>query len=216
MMPVGVTMSALRKYVGNGENETIGGGVEEIKEDCTPRERPDSASKTEKSSAEGSGKSSLLGISESSGNISKEEEEEEEVQAAQSSSEAAGVYDSGPSACGLVSRDTRGECEPLGLAVGSAAPEKAQQDLWMQIEALKTPCYVQFGCRAQPSGLSLDKESVFLPEKKKKVKLEEPPLAAEAPEKSSAVSLTFEWIRGDNKDLLHQIVQCLKNTMHIK
>ena len=215
MMPVGVTMSALRKYVGNGENETLGGGVEEIKEDCThvqPTEGPDSASKTEKSSAEGSGKSSLLGISESSGNRSKEEE----VQAAQSSSEAAGVYDSGPSACGLVSRDTRGECEPLGLAVGSAAPEKAQQDLWMQIEALKTPCYVQFGCRAQPSGLSLDKESVFLPEKKKKVKLEEPPLAAEAPEKSSAVSLTFEWIRGDNKDLLHQIVQCLKNTMHIK
>ena len=215
-------MSALRKYVGN---ETIGGGVEEIKEDCTPvqpregpdctpvqpREGPDSASKTERSSAEASGKSSLLGISESSGNKSKEEEE---VQAAQSSSEAAGVYDSGPSACGLVSRDARGECEPLGPAMGSASPENAQQDLWMQIEALKTPCYVQFGCRAQPSGLSLDKESVFPPEKK--VKLEEPPLAAEAPEKSSAVSLTFEWIRGNNKDLLHQIVQYLKNTMHIK
>ena len=82
-----------------------------------------------------------------------------------------------------------------------------QQDIWRQIEALNSPCYAQFSCNACLS--TRDKPSISPLGKKTKLRME--PTADE--EKDSAVLLTFEWIEGDNKDILHQIVQYLKNTV---
>lgn len=84
---------------------------------------------------------------------------------------------------------------------------REQQDIWQQIEALNSPCYARFSCNACLS--ARDKPSISPPGKKAKLKME--PTADD--DEDSAVLLTFEWIQGDNKDILHQIVQYLKNTI---
>lgn len=84
--------------------------------------------------------------------------------------------------------------------------ETEQEDIRQQIEALNSPCYAQFSCNACIS--TKDNPNISPPDKKAKLKME-----PTADDKDTAVLLTFEWIQGDNKDTLHQIVQYLKNTI---
>lgn len=102
----------------------------------------------------------------------------------------------------VVSSDVSGECN---LPKGSAALLSVEEDIWMKIEALKTPCYLQFTCTVTSC-----EETDYSPSEKRK-KLET--TGKETAKLSAPVIVIFEWIQGDNKDLLHQIVQYLKNTM---
>ena len=101
-----------------------------------------------------------------------------------------------------VSSDVIGECN---LPKGSASLQSVEEDIWMKIEASKTPCYLQFTCTVSNCEETHDSPS----EKQKKLEAE----GKETQKHSAPVVLIFEWIQGDNKDLLHQIVQYLKNTM---
>ena len=91
--------------------------------------------------------------------------------------------------------------------VESAGSEK--RDVLQQIEALNSPCHLQFSCKAcvLPSATpQLMGEGGPSPPKKSKMEERQEPMEARS------VLLSFEWIEGDSKDLLHQIVQYLKNT----
>lgn len=101
-----------------------------------------------------------------------------------------------------VSSDVSGVCN---LPKGSASLQSVEQDIWLKIEALKTPCYLLFTCTVS----SCEETSYGSSEKRKKLEA----TSKDPPDHSAPVVLIFEWIQGDNKDLLHQIVQYLKNTM---
>lgn len=90
-----------------------------------------------------------------------------------------------------------------------------------QIETLNTPCYIQFSCIVQ----TFTEEStsdVMSPSSLKKTRPTSPKnTESHASEtggeggprdNNNNILLMFEWIEGDNKDLLHQIVQYIKNT----
>ena len=86
------------------------------------------------------------------------------------------------------------------------------QHIWRQIEALNRPCYVQFSCMARLSSSTQQQDKDGLsPPGGKRAKLMETTAAAHSPSEET-VELIFEWIQGDDKDLLHQIVQYLKNS----
>ena len=137
-----------------------------------------------------------------------------------------------------------GEGETFGRSVELATGEGVSQsetqrnrDVWQQIEALNTPCCVEFSCsvscepqegeeeesvlsptkRAKLSTCELqegeEKESVLSPTSTKRAKLSTESGLTKGKEKDGgSVVIVFEWIRGDGRDLLHQIVQYLKNT----
>lgn len=123
------------------------------------------------------------------------------------SDKAASTGDHAAKVSPLLSSGVDKECGTPELAVGSESPGSEQQDVCLQIEALNSLCYVQFSCMARLSSTQ-DKDSVSPPGKKMKLGTASPTVSKE----ESSVSLIFEWIQGDNKDLLHQIVQYLKNT----
>ena len=100
----------------------------------------------------------------------------------------------------------------------SESPGNEQQYyIRRQIETLNSPCHVQFSCEVYVScssaQLQLSKDGL-LPSGKKKVRLCEAPSQTIAAhnERENSILLTFEWITGDNRDLLHQVVQYLRNT----
>ena len=84
-----------------------------------------------------------------------------------------------------------------------------EQEIWRQIEALNSVCHVRFSCTvALCTGEST--ESVLSP--KKKAKLSSTERVSEQRGELECVLVEFHFIRGDSRDLLHQIVQYLKNT----
>ena len=101
---------------------------------------------------------------------------------------------------------------PEQVAGCSESLGSEQQNIWRQIEALDRPCYVQFSCMARLSSSTQQQDKDGLsPPGSKRAKLVETTAAAHSPSEET-VELIFEWIRGDDKDLLHQIVQYLKNS----
>ena len=100
---------------------------------------------------------------------------------------------------------------PEQVAGCSESQGSAGQHIWHQIEALNRPCYVQFGCTALLSSSGQqDKDGLSVPASKR-ARLVETTATAQNPSEET-VELVFEWIQGDDKDLLHQIVQYLKNS----
>ena len=84
-----------------------------------------------------------------------------------------------------------------------------EQEIWRQIEALNSACHVRFSCTVAPC-TSDSAESVLSPKKKPKLSSER--VSGPEVEGKECVLLEFELISGENRDLLHQIVQYLKNT----
>ena len=101
---------------------------------------------------------------------------------------------------------------PEQVAGCSESLGSEQQNIWRQIEALNRPCYVQFSCMARLSSSTQQQDKDGLsPPGSKRARLVETTAAAHSPSEQT-VELIFEWIQGDNKDLLHQIVQYLNNS----
>ena len=85
-----------------------------------------------------------------------------------------------------------------------------EQEICRQIEALNSACHVRFSCTVAPC-TGNGAESVLSPKKKAKLSSEIVSGPEEEEGKECAL-LEFELISGENRDLLHQIVQYLKNT----
>ena len=93
-----------------------------------------------------------------------------------------------------------------------------EQDIWRQIEALNSPCHVKFSCSI--TSMAGRGECVLSPKKRARLASEthveegeEEEEEEEEEEGRKSVLVEFEWISGDSRDLLHQIVQYLKNTI---
>ena len=115
----------------------------------------------------------------------------------------------GSSSNSLVSSYATGECRLNDAPKASAALHSAKETIWTQIEALKTPCYALFTCTVSVSNLVDSGPSKKL--RKSKETSETKKVCSSTC--SGPISVTFEWIEGDSKDLLHQILQYLRNTM---
>ena len=76
---------------------------------------------------------------------------------------------------------------------------EGDRDIWQQIEALNSPCFVEFRCSVSCG------EGESVPSKRVRV-------SGDGVRVGRRVSVEFEWISGEDRDLLHQIVQYLKNT----
>ena len=81
-------------------------------------------------------------------------------------------------------------------------------DIQQQIEALSSPCYAQFSCTACVSSSA----QPLVPPRGKKKRATLSTTETAASHRENTISLIFEWIEGDSKDLLYQIIQYLKNT----
>ena len=91
-----------------------------------------------------------------------------------------------------------------------------EQDIWRQIEALNSPCHVKFSCSI--TSIAGRGECVLSPKKRARLASETHKEEGEEEEEEEeegrkSVLVEFEWISGDSRDLLHQIVQYLKNTI---
>lgn len=79
-----------------------------------------------------------------------------------------------------------------------------------ELEALSTPCHMEFtctivsGCHDNNPSPKRRKSNDPLPQKKRK-------LSTDKAEETVGVFIEFEWVEGEDKDLLHQIIQYLSN-----
>ena len=80
------------------------------------------------------------------------------------------------------------------------------RDIWQQIEALNSPCFVEFRCSVSCG------EGESVPSKRVRVSGDGVRVSGDGVRVGRRVSVEFEWISGEDRDLLHQIVQYLKNT----
>ena len=112
--------------------------------------------------------------------------------------------------CGAAGSVTTATRDSATETAESNSESRTEQDIWRQIEALDSPCYVRFSCSLVcVSGRREGGEGELSPSPKKRVRLSS---EREEVEGGERVVLEFEWIGGDSRDLLHQIVQYLKNT----
>ena len=115
----------------------------------------------------------------------------------------------GSSSNSLVSSYDTEECRLNDTPKVSAALRGTKETIRTQIEALKTPCYALFTCT-----VSVSSQVDSGPSKKKRKSKETSETKNVCSSTCSGpISVTFEWIEGDSKDLLHQIMQYLRNTM---
>lgn len=90
------------------------------------------------------------------------------------------------------------------------SPGSEEEDVRQKIEALDRPCHIQFSCTAavslSPTSHQQSKDGGPSPPKKARVTEERDPTT------ERYILFSFQWIRGNTRESLHQIVQYLKNT----